>query len=504
MVPEMILTTTDRLPEYKSTMKNDRLLLNLLLAVIVQLMPIFASGSLKFGLNPSNAPPLLYQFDNNGSPIPTGGLIYEVSVAIGDELGEDYSIEPVPRKRIAKQIVDNRVDLICHNSTRWRHAFADGALWSSPLFSHSNALVSTAPITFESAEQIKGITIGTVDNYVYADLEDRFKSKDLQRSDSSSVEVSVKKLLNDRVQYIILGELEYIYFKSLHPRLVRSTFDFDKTEIKCSLSRKSSLSEARLNRAIANLHRKKVFQKLLERYSNPATLPKSFSYGLNSNDSPPFVFFDKTGNNLITVRGGLFFDIGREIAKRIHRPVSFELLPRGRLDSRLASGQIEMVCYDNELWAGEYAKHYHWSQPIFSQSDYIVSLRSDKAAAKVRSLDNLKGKRIGTVLNFVYPALTPYFENGSLQREDAGSGAANLEKLFAQRIPFIVLNNLEYKYYESKYSRLQKAPLEIDSVDVKCAVSKNSDLKIEQINAAIQDMQKSGKLHKIFSPPYQH
>lgn len=485
-------------------MNNGRFFLIFLFAVTAQLFPTHAVGRLKFGLNPSNAPPLLYQFENNGSPIPTGGLIYEISAAIGEELGEDYTIDRVPRKRIAQQIVENRVDLICHNSTRWRHAFANGASWSSPLFATSNVLVSTAPIHFENADQIKGITIGTVENYVYADLEERFQNKDLQRSDSASIEVNVKKLLNDRISYIILGEQEYVYFKSLYPRLVRSSFDFDKTDIRCSLSRKSSLSLTRLNRAIANLHRKKVFQKILERYSNPETSPKPFSYGLNSNDSPPFVFFEKNGHNMIAVRGGLFFDIGREIGKRIHRPVNFELLPRGRLDARLASGQIEMVCYDTEAWAGEYAKQYHWSQPIFRQSDFIVSLRNDKEAAKVRSLDNLKGKRLGTVLNFVYPALSPYFENRSVLREDAGSGAANLEKLFAQRIPFIVLNNLEYKYYDSKHPRLQRAPFEIDSVDVKCAVSKKSDLKIEEVNAAIQELQKSGKMQKIFSPPYEH
>nr|BFD61890.1 hypothetical protein BdHM001_05710 [Bdellovibrio sp. HM001] len=484
-------------------MNISRLTQIILFSVTAQLVPVFAVGGLKFGFNPSNAPPLLYQFENNGNPIPTGGLIYEVSVAIGDELGEDYTIERIPRKRIAQQIVENRVDLICHNSTRWRHEFADNVLWSTPLFTTSNVLVSTTAIPFEKVSQITGITIGTVENYVYADLEDRFNNKELQRSDSASIEVSVKKLLNDRVSYIILAEPEYIYFKSRYPRLVRSSFSFDQTDIQCSLSRKSSLSLDRLNRAIANLHRKKVLQRILERYSNSATMPQPFSYGLNSNDSPPFIFFEKNGHNLNRVRGGLFFDIGREIAKKLRRPVHFELLPRGRLDARLAAGLIEMVCYDNEAWAGEYAKQYQWSQPIFRQSDLIVSLRNDKADTKVRSLEDLKGKRLGTVLNFVYPALSPLFENRSVLREDASSGASNLEKLFSQRIPFIVLNNLEYQYYESKHPHLQRAALEVDPVDVKCAVSKKADLKIQEVDAAIRELQSSGRMQKIFSPPYE-
>ncbi|WP_050792893.1 transporter substrate-binding domain-containing protein [Bdellovibrio bacteriovorus] len=484
-------------------MDSRRFFLILVFLVVCQGHSTEAAGGIKFGFNSSNAPPLLFQFENQNTPIPTGGLIYEVSVAIGEELGGDYSIVRIPRKRIATNIINNKIDLICHNSVRWRHPFADGALWSKPLFTHTNVLVGLTTVPFVSPDQIKG-TIGTVENYVYADLEDRFKSKELQRSDSPTIEVSIKKLLTGRVPYILLSDIEYTYFKSLYPSLQRSTFALDKTDIQCSLSKKSRLTLSRLNRAIDRLHEKQVFSKIVKRYSDPETTPKPVSYGLNSNDSPPFIHFDKTSEVDGTVRGGVFFDIALEIGKRIQRPINFVLLPRGRLDARLASGQIELVCYDTEAWAGQYAQQYHWSTPIFRQSDFIVGHQADPKVAKIRTLEDLKGKRIGAVLNFVYPALTPYFEDKSLEREDAGSGAANVEKLSVKRVPLILLNSLEYSYYKSKDSRLQKAPLEIDPVDVKCAVSKKSTLKIEEINLAIQDLVKTGRMQKIFAPSYRH
>ncbi|MFV8256339.1 substrate-binding periplasmic protein [Bdellovibrio bacteriovorus] len=482
-------------------MDSCRIYLILVFLVICQGRPAEAGGGIKFGFNSSNAPPLLFQFDNQNNPIPTGGLIYEVSVAIGEELGGEYSIARIPRKRIATNIINNKIDLICHNSLRWRHPFADGALWSKPLFTHTNVLVGLTAIPFTSAEQIKG-SIGTVENYVYADLEERFKTLELLRNDSPNIEVSVKKLLTGRVPYILLSDLEYTYFKSQYPRLQRSTFAMDKTDIQCSLSKKSTLTLARLNRAIERLHEKQIFAKIIKRYSDPDTTPKPVTYGLNSNDSPPFIHFDKTSSSEGIVRGGVFFDIALEIGKRIQRPINFVLLPRGRLDARLASGQIELVCYDTEAWAGEYAKQYHWSTPIFRQSDFIVGHKGDAEIARIRTLEDLKGKRIGAVLNFVYPALTPFFEGKSLQREDAGSGAANVEKLSVNRVPLILLNSLEYSYYKSKDSRLQKAPLEIDPVDVKCALSKKSTLKIEEINSAIHDLEKSGRMRKIFAPSY--
>lgn len=478
-------------------------ILILVSSVLCQVTSAEAAGGIKFGFIASNAPPLLFQFENQNNPIPTGGMIYEMAVAIGDELGGEYTIARVPRKRVASNIINNKIDLLCHNSKRWRLPFADGALWSKTLYTHANVLVGLSEVPFTTPDQIKG-DVGTVENYFYADLEDRIRTNEISRNDSPTVEVSIKKLLTGRVPYVVLGEIEYGYYKSMYPSLHRSSFVLDRTDIQCSLSKKSNLTLAKLNRAIDLLHDRQVIGKILKRYTNPNTVPKPVTYGLNSNDSPPFIHFDKSSANEGIVRGGVFFDIALEIGKRIQRPITFVLLPRGRLDARLASGQIELVCYDNEAWAGQYAKQYHWSSPIFRQSDLIVGHAGDPEVAKIRTTDDLKGKRIGAVLNFVYPALTPYFSDKSLEREDAGSGAANVEKLSVKRVPLILLNSLEYSYYKSKDSRLKKAPLEIDSVDVKCAVSKKSSLKIEEINMAIQELSRTGRLKKIFSPSYQN
>lgn len=430
-------------------------------------------------------------------PLATGGLIYEMSVAIAEDLGVDYEIVGIPRRRIPLDFEKTKVDLICHNSIRWDHAFKGAVEWSKPLYTYANVLVSTKPIPFESVSQIGKASVGTVENYVYADLEASFKSKRLQREDSVNVAVNVRKLLHKRIDYVVMGELEFSFYKRTNPQLQKSSFLLDKTDIRCSLSKKSSLKLSQLNRTIDRLKNRKVLSKIYDRYADPKTAPEPFSYGLNSNDSPPFVFFEKRGDRL-QVRGGLFFDIGLEIGKRLKRPVNFVLLPRGRLDARLAEGAIELVCYDNEDWAGVYADKYFWSRPIFKQMDYVVSLK-DVKGGNPKDIDDLKGKKLGTVLHFVYSTLTPYFESGSILREDASSGAANIEKLNTGRVPFIILNNLEYNYYKDKDSRLQRAPFEVSPVDVKCAVSKKSDLKIEQINAVISELKKTGRMQKVFS-----
>lgn len=458
----------------------------------------WAAGKIKFGLSASHSPPLLYTFENENMPIATGGFLYENSVAIAEELKEDYALIVVPRGRVSQELMSGALDVICHASMRWDPPYKNNVGWSEPLYSYSKVLVSAKNIPFADVEQIKNTTIGTVNDFAYPDLERGFKNQKLFRDDAPSVGANIIKLLGGRLDYIVMSELEFPFHSMNYPELQRSIFVLDKAEIRCALSKKSSLSLEKLNGAIERLKAKKILQKIWARYSNPKTIPTPLVYGLNNNDSPPFIFFEATGENP-RVKGGVFFDLALEVGKQIQRPLIFALLPRGRLDSDLADGQVDLVCFNTEVWAGKFAKSYFWSVPIFQQVNYIVTLKSATKEASINSLKELSGMTIGTTLHFVYPTLDPLFEKRTLIREDADSGLANVTKLDFKRVNYIVLNNLEYIYYKKTNPLLHKLPIEIDPIDVKCAISKKSNLKLNQINAAIIKMKKNGQLDKVFA-----
>lgn len=458
-----------------------------------------SAANIKFGIDTSNSAPLLYQFDDPNFPLATGGFIYEVSVAIAEDLNQDYSILPLPGSKMIQDLREGNLDLVCHNSPQGDPASKDEFLWSSPLYTYSDVLVDKKEIQFKNPEQVTNITIGTVEKIFYHDLEEKFKNKVLQRDDSISVMESLKKLLDNRLDYVIMSEIEFNLYKITYPQLQRSSFVLNKTEALCTLSKKSSFPLKQLNKAIANLKNKKEFQKIYARYSNFKTIPRPIKYGMNDNNSPPFLQLDDSTETPI-IRGGLFFDLGLEIGRKLKRPIRFMLSPRKRLDSELADGEIELVCYNTEAWAGSYAKDYNWSIPIFKQSNLVVGLKKNMKNVRLKSLKDLKGITLGTTLGFVYPALIPHFKDSSIKREDALSGADNVAKLNSERVQYIILNNLEYNYYRKKYAGLQKAPFEIDPIDVKCASSKKSDLKISDINATVIKLKKAGRLQKVFLP----
>ena len=86
------------------------------------------AASIRFGVNESNSTPLLYQLSN--PHLATGGFIYEISVAIADDLGNDFEIVPIPRAQIAKQLINGSIDMNCHLSVAWQHDFKNEVIWT--------------------------------------------------------------------------------------------------------------------------------------------------------------------------------------------------------------------------------------------------------------------------------------------------------------------------------------------------------------------------------------
>ena len=454
------------------------------------------AARIRFGGNESNSTPLLYQLSNPN--LATGGLIYEISVAIADDLANDYDIVRIPRAQIAKQLINGSIDMACHIGTTWQHDFKNEVEWSKPLYKYANVLVAKNPIPSSQFKNITNASIGTVNNYFYKDLELIFKDdhNKITRVDSDSVPINVNKLLEKKIDYIVMSEIEFIYYKKKYPEIHRSSFTMDQTDIHCVLSKKSWLPMQRLKQSIERLKSKQVFQKIYDRYKDPKIMYDPILYGVIESNAPPF-FFSDTSTRPPTVTGGIYFDLALAIGKKLNRPLQFILLPRNRIDGFLFKGKVELICFKSELWSEKHAKDFYWSIPIFNQKYFIVSNKATIEITKMKSLEDLKGQTLGTRLGFVYPSLTEYFKDGSVIREDVVSGESNVAKLIHKRVAYIILNNHEYIYYKKKNPNLTKAPIEFDSVSSKCAVSKKSSIKIKDVNGALKELIASDQLQKL-------
>jgi polar amino acid transport system substrate-binding protein len=183
--------------------------------------------------------------------------------------------------------------------------------------------------------------------------------------------------------------------------------------------------------------------------------------------------------------------LGAALARQLGRPVQYVQLPRTRLMPALESGDADILCsYLPEWLPGEA----DWTNAFIPVSEMVVSSPRVKAPT---SLEELRGKRLGTVLGFHYPELEQTLGNDYI-RDDAPSSTLSIRKWQAGRFDYMMTQ----RSVLNKMIREGKLPhghhiMVVYEVKTKCAVSRKSKITVDEINAAINALAKSGALAAI-------
>lgn len=207
----------------------------------------------------------------------------------------------------------------------------------------------------------------------------------------------------------------------------------------------------------------------------------------------------KNTENTRELQGGILKDLGLEIAKELERTPQWSLLPKRRVAPALIAGDIDFICHANEIWQPVIRNDVLWTQELYRSNNVIVFFKQTKA---LKNIKELHGKRVGTVLNFIYTSLDDEFQKGAIQREDGPSNESNIQKLLHNRLNYIVMSNIEFQYYKKSYPDLVDVDFGLDSVMTKCALSKKSKISLSALNRALENIKKSGTLEKIFKSYY--
>lgn len=189
---------------------------------------------------------------------------------------------------------------------------------------------------------------------------------------------------------------------------------------------------------------------------------------------------------------GLQRDLGQALGQQLGRDVSFLVLPRKRIATALQAGEGDIVCGMLPQW---FAGPFDWSLPLLPDGELILSLAS---AAPPKAIGDLHGRPLGTVSGFVYPELEQTLGQGFV-REDAPNAAANLRKLNLGRMQYAVVNQL-YADYQRRQGTIKTAlnpDLLLAHYVMPCALSRRSEIKLDTLNRAITQLEKSGALHRM-------
>lgn len=192
--------------------------------------------------------------------------------------------------------------------------------------------------------------------------------------------------------------------------------------------------------------------------------------------------------------GGLLKEFGDALARELRMTPRYLTVPRKRVETPLASGQADILCDLRPEWLD--GKDWLWSEAIFTNNE-IVATRLDTAA--VRSVDELRRQRIGTILGYRYAHLEVPLGD-EFARDDATSDDFNLSKLLRKRFRYMLTNSLYFDYQRKIHPEralLNPAAYKVSAFDTYCALPPRGKLALPALDRAIQALKRRGEIQAI-------
>jgi ABC-type amino acid transport substrate-binding protein len=188
---------------------------------------------------------------------------------------------------------------------------------------------------------------------------------------------------------------------------------------------------------------------------------------------------------------GMHKDLGQALAARMGRGAVFHLLPRKRIALALEAGQADIICmYVRDWLPGKFL----WSEPFFPMTEVVVS---DTSGPRPRSLKELYGKPIATVLGYSHPELEQVLGAGFV-RDDGASSVGNLRKMAIGRRHHVLTQQSTLDYHQKVGDKLSVyPPLVVKTYLGQCAVSGRGHVGVAEVNQAIAQLLRDGGISRI-------
>lgn len=216
---------------------------------------------------------------------------------------------------------------------------------------------------------------------------------------------------------------------------------------------------------------------------------------------PPLRFVAATNNTLPIAEfdaqehlvGGIAKELAELIAAGLGRPISFVPLPARRVSAALAAGEADAVCFVLPQWL---QGDFRWTRGLIPEASLVAS-HADAPALK--SLDQLSGQPLGTVLSYNYPHVEQALGKG-LKRADVASMAANLRRLAAGRVRYALVEKTSLQYFLREQPN---APVRIawviDRFDARCAFSQRSGVPFPEVASVLDQLVSDGSVERVLA-----
>jgi polar amino acid transport system substrate-binding protein len=225
-----------------------------------------SSAEIYYGINADFAMPMLEVTSPLRNPKIEKGIFKD----LGEALAKELEIKPVwillPKNRIGPSLLSGNISIICHTHEVWNPQIRDEIQWSHDLYRSTNVIAFMGKKKARTVKDLYGERVGVIRNFIYRSLEDAFSKNLIHRENESNVSINLQKLVHGHVDYIVMSNFEFQYFKKAYPNLSHIDLALDVTDVKCALSKSSKISLNQLNRAIDLIKNNGTLDKILRSY----------------------------------------------------------------------------------------------------------------------------------------------------------------------------------------------------------------------------------------------
>lgn len=235
---------------------------------------------------------------------------------------------------------------------------------------------------------------------------------------------------------------------------------------------------------------------LLVALAGPATQAhaEALRVSWGAHNPPPYAIVERE-----KLTGGIIFVIGEAVSGKLGKPVEFVQVPRARQEAQLQGGRIDVTCLTNPQWLQE-PQALLWSPALFEEVDILAQ---SAGSSPWRDLDDLDGRRIGTIHAFRYPALESLFGNGRALRDDGGSLDGNMRRLALGRLDAVLDAEIPIRWW-LRENPLPAQPtfsvLTVSQHPARCAISPRASVGAESIRAALAGLIEDGSMRRLLTP----
>ncbi|MBV8047498.1 MAG: transporter substrate-binding domain-containing protein [Paludibacterium sp.] len=212
---------------------------------------------IQFLADMDDAPPFLIF---NGD-MPTGGIEYDMELALAKQLKAEAAFIPTPQRRINEFMASGRTDGFCYFTPEWLEV---PATWSIPWLKHTDVLVSSGrvPMLMHWGD-LKGKHIGTVIGYHYP----KIQHTGYIRDDVIDPLRNLDKLKIGRFDYAATDLTTFLYYLSFHNSFKNyNVIKMQDYQLQCGFSLKSKVDIKAVNQAIARMQNDGEIKRIIVKY----------------------------------------------------------------------------------------------------------------------------------------------------------------------------------------------------------------------------------------------